>query len=201
MNTKLWRVPVYIYVLAVATACTTSAPRGTEVTRFHLGTPIAGQTIRLEPADAAIADSLEYRSYASSIATELSALGFQVSDQETTDLIATVTATRGLQQKAPKRSPVSVGVGAGSYGSSGGVSGGVSFPLGGSTGGEIYVSRLEVKFINRTENAVVWEGSATRESESAPESPTAVMQLLAAALFQGFPGASGHTVMVEDEPE
>jgi hypothetical protein len=201
MNTKLWRVPAYTFMLAVATACTTSAPRGTEVTRFHLDKPIAAQTIRLEPADATIADSLEYRSYASSISTELSRLGFQISDQETAGLIATVTATRGLQQKAPKRSAVSVGVGAGSYGSSGGVSGGVSFPLGGATGGEIYVSRLEVQFIDRTKNAVVWEGSATRETVSVPESPTVVMQKLAAALFQDFPGVSGHTVMVKDEPE
>jgi len=135
----------------LATACTTAGSHGIEVTRFHLGTDIPAQSINLQLADNSNEDSLEFRSYADLIATELGRIGYPVIPGNSAKLFAEVDVTRGLQQKVPRRSPVSVGVGAGSYGGRTGVSGGVSFPLGGSSGGEIYVTELRVQLIRRTD--------------------------------------------------
>jgi hypothetical protein len=79
-----------------------------------------------------------------------------------------------------------------------GVGGSVNVPVGGSGGGQVYVTRLAVTLIATAENAVTWEGTAVRTSEAGPESPTATLQAMARALFAGFPGESGKTIKVSD---
>ncbi|MEE4185750.1 MAG: DUF4136 domain-containing protein [Gammaproteobacteria bacterium] len=185
-------------LVALTTACASSNSRDTEVTRFHLGTPIERQAVIIEPADAANADSLEYQQYFGIVASELAAAGFTPTDAADAPLRARVDVQRGLQQTPPKRSPFSIGVGGGSFGGNVGVGGSVNMPVGGSAGGQVYVTRLAVTLVATAENAVTWEGTAVRTGESGPDSPTATMQALARALFAGFPGESGKTVKVPD---
>ncbi len=181
--------------LATLTACATSKPR-TEITRFHLNQPIPAEAIRVEAAASANPASLEYQSYEHYIIDELSRLGFVAGD-ESADLIAEVAVMRGLQTVAAERSPVSVGMGGGSYGGSGGVSGGISFPLGGSSGGERYVTQLKISIIRLSTKSVLWEGSVRQESKTAPAAPAANMNALVSALFAEFPGESGTTQLLE----
>jgi len=188
------RIALLICLTTLA-ACATSQPR-TEITRFHLNQPIPAEAVRVEAAESAASVSLEYQTYEQYVIDELSRLGFVAGD-ESADLIAEVAVMRGLQAVASERSPVSVGMGGGSYGGSGGVSGGISFPLGGSRGGERYVSQLKVTLIRISSKVVVWEGSVRQESETAPASPAANMQALTQALFAGFPGESGKTQLVD----
>lgn len=185
-------------LLALATGCATSSSRDTEVTRFHRGTPIAKQTVHIKAADGTNADSLEYQQYYGVVAAELAAAGFTRSESSDAPLTAMVDVQRGLQPVAPKRSPFSIGIGGGSFGGNVGVGGSVNVPVGGSAGGQMYVTRLAVTLVDTAENAVAWEGSAVRTGEAGPESPTATMQALASALFQDFPGESGKTIKVPD---
>jgi len=185
-------------LVALISACATSNSRDTEVTRFHLGTPIAKEAVHIKPADGTTADSLEYQQYFGVVAAELTAAGFTTSESSDAPLTAMVDVQRGLQQVPPKRSPVSIGIGGGSFGGNVGVGGSVNVPVGGSAGGQMYVTRLAVTLVSTAENAVAWEGSAVRTGEAGPESPTATMQALARALFQDFPGESGKTVKVPD---
>lgn len=191
---NLNRIALLLF-LATLTACASSKPR-TEITRFHLNQPIPAETVRVEPAGSTDTVSLEYQTYEQYVVDELSRLGFEPGD-ERADLIAEVAVVRGIQAVAPERSPVSVGVGGGSYGGSGGVSGGMSFPLGGSSGGERYVSQLKVTLIKDSNKSVVWEGSVRQESKTAPAAPAENMRALVSALFAEFPGESGKTQLLE----
>ena len=71
-----------IALASALTGCATGSRTGAisppEVTRFHLGQPIARGQIAVEPFDAADANSIEFRSYAGSVARELSRLGWTV---------------------------------------------------------------------------------------------------------------------------
>lgn len=183
--------------LALAAGCTTPGQRGTEVTRFHLGEIIPAQQVNIEPIDPADADSLEFRSYAFAVAGELARIGFAETALGEAEMIAAVRVSRGNEIAPPQRSPVSIGIGGGSFGNHVGVGVGTSFGVGGSRGGEVTVTRLDVQLKRRSDGTVVWEGSATRADPPGAASPTAIVGELAAALFQGFPGESGRTITVE----
>ncbi len=185
-----------VWVAALLGACATTAPQ-IEVTRFHLNPPTPPENINIAPGATINPDSLEFQSYLQSVEAALSALGFTVVAGSDADLVANIDIRSGMQTKPRTDSPVRVGVGAGSFGGNVGMSGGVSFPLGGSGGGEIYVAELKVEMVRRSAEAVVWEGTAKRESRSAPASPAANVQALADALFANFPGQSGTTVSAD----
>lgn len=182
--------------IGLLAACTTGQ-RGTEVTRFHIEQPIAPQPFNIEPGDPADADSLEFRTYAEIVAAELAQLGFTRAGLDEAEMIAVVEVTHATRAEAARRSPVSIGIGGGSYGGNVGVGLGTSFGVGGSRGGEVMVTQLDVKLKRRSEGTVVWEGRAVRASEPGEASRTAVVQRLADALFEGFPGESGQTITVE----
>jgi hypothetical protein len=196
MNRLFVLIATFILITSLATACTSSSKRGTEVTRFHLDDPIPAQAVNLKDIED---NSIEMSSYTELVTTELARIGFPVTDSETTGLFVDIDMTRGMQVKPQKQSPVSVGLGAGSYGGNVGLSGGVSLPIGGGPQ-EVYVTNLEVKFIDREKNSIIWEGRAAKETAAAPENPTAVMQQVVSALFQDFPGESGKTIVVADTP-
>lgn len=185
-----------IAVLGVLSACATTGSSGTEVTRFHMDTVIPAQDVNMRAAEQADASSLEYKNYAGIVENALAGAGFTTVDGNDAGMIAEINIVKGLRAKPPRSSGFSIGVGAGSFGGSGGVSGGASIPVGGSSGGEVYVMQLNVSLIDRASNSVVWEGTAIRESEAAPGSPLGTMQLLSDALFTDFPGPSGKTVTV-----
>lgn len=183
-------------LLGLAAACTTT-PRGTEVTRFHLDEPIAAQPVNIEAAPGGDANSLEFRAYADIVAAELARIGFTRAALDEAEMIAVVDVVRDTRFEAARRSPVSIGIGGGSYGGGGGVGVGVSTGVGGSRGGEVTVTMLDVKLKRRSEGTVVWEGRAVRHDRPEDADRGAVVARLANALFQDFPGESGRTITVE----
>ncbi|QLC25484.1 DUF4136 domain-containing protein [Parasphingopyxis algicola] len=183
--------------LALVAACATPSQRGTEVTRFHLGQAIPAQAINVEPADPEREGSLEFRQYASIVAQQLATMGFTETGLEEAEMIAVIDVERGTREEVARRSPFTIGIGGGSFGRRTGVGVGTSFGVGGSRGGEVDVTELSVALKRRSEGTIVWEGTATRATEPGEESPAAIVEMLAAALFQGFPGESGRTITVE----
>jgi len=192
---KLTFSGLLIIVVITLSGCAKPAIKaGTEVTRFHRNETIAPQAINLEPADEAETGSLEYNAYQDVVATELARLGFEPAEGNDAELIGVVSVNQTLEMQAPKRSPFSIGIGGGSFGSSGGVGVGTSTNVGGTTGGEVTTTTLEVKLVNRAKKAVIWEGRAVRMAEPGGSTrPTAIVRKLAADLFQDFPGQSGKT--------
>jgi hypothetical protein len=169
--------------------CATSIPPA-QVTRFHLGQPIAPGSFALELAPA----GLEIAPYRSAVTDQLKRLGFTESTNEARYAIAT-TVDRQERAAAPRRSPITIGVGGG-YG--GGVGGGVSFGLGGNRSKTDVVTRLSVRITERQGGATIWEGRAeTIAPAAAPASqPGLAAAKLAGALFRDFPGVSGRTISV-----
>lgn len=172
-----------------------------EVTRFHLAGPTGsierGPISVTSMANSSLdAQSLEFRSYAQAVETELQRNGYTiVVPGRTTVLTARINYLRGTRANLEAgRSPVSVGIG----GSTGGYrGGGVNLGGGGSRRGEI-VTELAVAIERTSERSVVWEGRAQTEARegSTAASPGFAAAKLAEALFRGFPGESGRTITV-----
>ncbi|TVV69941.1 DUF4136 domain-containing protein [Sphingomonas solaris] len=189
--------------LAVA-GCTTAGQAPVQVTRFHLGAPVATGRVSVEPADKVQAESLEFQSYARAVEGELGRIGFQVvPNVPNSELVAAVTVFRGSRETAPAQSPFSVGLGGGTFGGGRGggigLGGGVSFPIGKGRSREVVLTELSVQLKRRSEGTVIWEGRARTEqrlSGNAADS-TATVARLANALFAGFPGESGRTITVK----
>ena len=178
--------------------------QGASVTRFHLGQPIARGEIRVEPVDAAMANSLEFSQIATSVERELARLGWNVArGNATSEQVAVVSFDQGTREAMRRRSGFSIGVGAGtgSWGHRGGAGVGVggTIPIGGSRSGDIVMSRLAVRIQRRSDATVAWEGRAEMEAraDSPLANPVAAADRLAYALFQDFPGESGQTIRVQ----
>ena len=172
--------------------CAASIPP-VQVTRFHLG----GEIARGSVAPVVVENSLERAAYDAAVARELARLGFAAGGAEARYTFSS-EVTRESRAAAPKRSPVSIGIGGGTGGYGGGVGAGVSFGLGGNKSNEVILTRLSVQLRERGGKGVVWEGRAETEAPSnAPASqPGLAADKLAAALFKDFPGESGRTISV-----
>lgn len=187
--------------LLLAGCATTVSP--VEVTRFHLGEPIARGTVMVMP----LGDgdpSLEYRSYAAAVEQELSRAGYSVVQSNLgTEFIADVGFVRANRVAPRERSPVSIGLGGGGFSggrrSGLGLGGGLSFGLGGGGSGDIVVSELSVRLKRRAGEDVIWEGRAQTEARGSNPAtqPGIAAEKLARALFAGFPGRSGETITVK----
>jgi hypothetical protein len=187
-----------LVLAASLAACSTSGARsGVEVTRFHLGDPIARGQIAIEAFEGD-ERSLEFRTYAAAVERQLAQLGWTVVQTVgQSEQVAQVAVRQGFRPN-DRRSPVMVGVGGGTGGWSGGVGGGVSFPV--NTGPrEIAGTMLEVRIKRRSDGTTFWEGRAMSEApaNSPAAQPAVAVERLAAALFQGFPGNSGQTIRVK----
>ncbi|QXQ07690.1 DUF4136 domain-containing protein [Sphingosinicellaceae bacterium] len=190
--------------LALLAACSTG-PQGAEVTRFHLGQPIARSTVALVPAEGG-QGGLEFGSYADAVARELTAQSFIAvpAGDTTAAYIGTITVT---QTARPGRSGggfsigIGGGVGGGGYGrhggSFGGVGGGVTVPISGGHPNDIRATTLGLQLKRRSDATVVWEGRATSEAQGAAGDLDRAVPELAHALLAGFPGARGQTVRVK----
>jgi hypothetical protein len=172
--------------------CATSIPP-VQVTRFHLGSEI----VRGPVAPVVVENSLERAAYDAAVARELARLGFAAGGADARYTFSS-EVTRESRAAAPKRSPVSIGIGGGTGGFGGGVGAGVSFGLGGNKSNEVILTRLSVQLRERGGKGVVWEGRAETEAPaSAPASqPGLAADKLATALFKDFPGESGRTISV-----
>lgn len=187
---------------AALSGCATGPTRfPVQATRYHFDAMTDRGTIAVEPLTGSGTASIEYKTYAAAVQTELLRLGFTAPPPgQTPQFLATVSFSRAPGMLPPRRSPVSIGLGGGgiSGGRGGGVGlgGGVSFPVGGSGAREGVVTELSVR-IRRGPDAV-WEGQAQSLTDlTSPDADTpAIAARLARALFSGFPGDSGRTIEV-----
>ncbi|MES2057765.1 MAG: DUF4136 domain-containing protein [Pseudomonadota bacterium] len=200
------------YGLAIALAasslgaCTTTTASGpVEVTRFHLGAPLEHGSLAVEPLAGGGAASIEFKTYAAAVETELLQAGFTTPAQGVTaQYLAVVGFTRTAQDVGPARSPVSIGLGGGVGGGGyrgGGVSlgGGISFPIGKPKSREIILTELSVQIRRRSDGTVIWEGRAQTGADvrAVDAQANVAAGKLANALFRGFPGESGRTITVK----
>ncbi|MFC3214925.1 DUF4136 domain-containing protein [Novosphingobium panipatense] len=142
------------------------APVGpVEVTRFHAPdtTRLGRGTIRVEPAPGQ-ADGLEFRTYASAVAQELTRVGYTepLPGQAAAGQVALLTLERNRYQPQRSRGPVSVGVGGatGGYGSGAGL--GIGFDLSGAPKEQVE-TRVFVSIRDRNAPSTataLWEGRA-----------------------------------------
>lgn len=194
------RLALAALALAVTTAgCATTGRSGpTDVTRYHLGTPIPAGSVVIEPlATSGAVISPEYQTYADAVAGEMSRLGFAPAPSGTTSQyiagVSFLRTTAGQVRTPPK---FSIGLGGGSFGRGGGLGGGVSTGFGSQTR-DVLATELAVQLRRRNDGTVVWEGRAQRSGLSGPDNqPRDIAQRLAAALMKGFPGESGITTSV-----
>jgi len=170
-----------------------------QVTRFHLGQPIARGEIAVEPRDRGDSDSLAFQAMAAPVRNELGQIGFTAAaDLRHSELVAVVGVSRGTRTDPSDRSGVRVGIGGSSIGGGVGLGGGITFPLGRRRPSEVVGTELSVQIKRRSDGTVMWEGRARSEARAGtPDAaPEAAVARLAHALFTGFPGESGRTITV-----
>lgn len=172
---------VFFGTLALATAlsgCASlgsggGAAAGADVTRFHLGQPIARASIAVEPFEPADASNPEFRAYSAAVAQELARLGWNVVNTVgQSEQVALVDVTQGMASR------MRVGLA------------GAPRPT------DAAATQLEVRIKRRSDGTVFWEGRASdvNRGQSSPEQRMATVQRLASALFRDFPGESGRTI-------
>lgn len=182
----------------VLSACASTADA--DVTRFHLGQPVARTSIAVTAQQTGAAGSLEVRAYADAVAAQLAALGFKPVDAVAqADLSGVVEFRQDVRTGGSRGSGFSVGLGGGTSGRGIGIGGGVTIPIGKAKPSDIAVSTLSLQIKRRADGSVIWEGRAVSEtlSSSPSASPGTIAPKLAAALLSGFPGPSGQTVRVK----
>ncbi|MFT4025799.1 MAG: DUF4136 domain-containing protein [Novosphingobium sp.] len=186
-----------VAALTALSACV--APVGpVEVTRFHVpDAPLGRGPIAVVAAPGRADTSLELRTYQAAVARELVRAGY-VEDAAGGAQVAEVRMTRRTWQPDRERGPVSVGVGAGGGSYGGGVGMGVGIDLSGPPAAQTE-TELGVVIKDRASGRTVWEGRALFVVRA--DSPLAQSDLgaakLAEALFRGFPGNSGETILVK----
>lgn len=185
-------------VLLAACATTPTA----EVTRFHLGQPIARSTVALIPADGSQPSGLEFRSYADAVARELQAQSFVVvPNPAEAAYVGTLTVSQDARPGA-RRGGLSIGLGGGGFsggrgGGGVGLGGSVGIPITGGRPTEIRATTLGLQLKRRSDNTVIWEGRAIGEAQGPAGDASSAVPQLARALLSGFPGARGQTVRVK----
>jgi hypothetical protein len=172
-----------LFLAASLAACSTTggggdAAGGPEVTTTHLGQQIARGPIAVEAFDQADANNPEFGSYASSVAQQLTRLGWTVVTPPTrSEQVALVDVQQG--SRASLASRIGVPGAAAAAGASANLA-----------------TSLDVRIRRRSDGSVIWEGRAVSDApaSSAAAGRPAAVQALAAALFRDFPGISGRTI-------
>ncbi|WP_454797657.1 DUF4136 domain-containing protein [Novosphingobium lindaniclasticum] len=174
-----------------------------EVTRFSAADApgLGSGVIRVDPANPQDASSLEFRTYAAAVAQELAKVGYRQAlpgEAVANPQVAVLSVERRSYQPGRERSPVSVGVGGstGSYGSGLGL--GLGINLAGKPQEQVE-TRMQVMIKDRPGGRTIWEGRAAfTVGSKAPVAQTSLgAAKMAEALFKGFPGKSGETILVK----
>lgn len=191
--------PLLLAAFAVTGCTTTGGGRSpTDVTRYHLGQPIAPGAVAIEPAGLE-AGGPEAQLYGDAVAGELARLGFTPQAAGAPgQYVAAVTFARHLRGQVRTPPKFSIGIGGGGFSGGGvGLGGGISTGIGSKTR-DVIGSELSVQLRRRSDGTVIWEGRAqsTGLSGRPDAQPDATAARMAAALFRGFPGESGITISV-----
>lgn len=199
MIRRFSRALLGLAALGLLAGCETTPP--TRVTRFNLGQPIPPAPVVIAPSNPADAGGLAFSTTAAAVAGEFRRLGFAVAaaGDATTPLVAVVGFDQATRPGPPRGPAFSVGIGGATFGRHTGFGGGVEVPVAGPRESYRDASRLEVQLKRRADGTVIWEGRAEAITDvgTPADSPGALSQRLAAALFKDFPGASGQTIMVK----
>ena len=169
-----------LLIAASLAACTTrgggEAAGGVDISRTHLGQPLARAQIAVEPADLADANNPEFRSFAAAVERQLARHGYTVvQTRGTSEQIARVNIAQGRHAALTSGWP------------------GIQAR---KADDKMLATMLDVRIQRRSDGSVVWQGRAVDEAPvgSAQAARTAAVERLAAALFQDFPGESGRTI-------
>jgi hypothetical protein len=199
MNTKLLAIVPMAAMMALA-AC--SSNTYADVTRFHNNQPINRGTLAVVPAEPAVANSLEFRTHAETVAVQLRRLGYTTGlPASQVQYIATIDITQADAQGNVTRPGVTVGAGVGvPIGSNSGLGANVAVPVGSSSRRNpvTRTTALSVQIRRTGDNANIWEGRAVKEANASADgaNATTAVPLLAEALFREFPGTPGVTTRV-----
>jgi hypothetical protein len=163
-----------------------------DVVRFH-------SSFAVRPVDAALANSLEFSTYANVLADRLTRLGYKPVANGAADLVAELAygqATRDTSSDGG-RSPVTVGVGVGGGSGSFGLGGSLNFPIGRGADKNrgMRDTQVSVRIKRSGQDKPLWEGRATAESLNVEtNSLSSLTPAMIDAVLSGFPGVSGKTV-------
>lgn len=192
-------IALTIAASGLAGCATTTASGPVDVTRYHLGAPLERGTINVEPMPGGGPPSLEFKTYAAAVATELLKVGYAPPAMgAAAQYLGVVGFTRTTREGPPRSAPFTIGVGGGTGSGGVGIGGGVGIPVGKRRANEFVLTELSVQIRRKGDGTVIWEGRAQTAADiRAPEAQgNAAAGKLANALFQGFPGESGRTITV-----
>jgi hypothetical protein len=169
------------------------------VVRFHSGFAVqSGQSISVRPVDAALANSLEFSTYAAVLTDRLAQLGYKPAASGPTDLVAELAFGQITRDTSIEggRSPVTVGVGVGGGSGNFGLGGSLNFPIGSKSNQNrgMRDTQVSVRIKRSGEDKPVWEGRATSESLNVETNNLPkLMPAMIDAVLSNFPGESGKT--------
>lgn len=183
-------------------ACASPFTGPVEVTRFVSPdqSMLGRGTISVSLADGA-PDDLTRAPYVAAVSEQLARIGYTIVPQgraaQQSAVIRTSRAAIGAPE-APRRGPVSVGVGGQTGGFGSGLGMGVGINLGGGQRGPNVTTELAVR-INDASGRALWEGRAQMATAvKSPYSQTSLSaRTLAGGLFRGFPGGNGETITIK----
>lgn len=183
--------------LALALAACSTTPTA-NVLRFHQNQPIGRGAVYMRPADAQMANSLEFQAQANAVGTELRRNGFEpVASPGAAQFTAVIDVRTTERMGPPRQSNVSVGIGGGFTRGNVGMGGSVQLPVGSAPPPNVETTTtLSVTLLQNPGTQAVWEGRASLDTAANGQRGTALTPILAQALFKDFPGPSGRTVQV-----
>ena len=198
MAKQIFRSASIVLVALALSACASTFR--SNVTSFHTATPAAGAKVVLVPIDETRQDSLEYRQYASSIQGVLERSGFVGARADQPDYVIGFDVAVNDGREKIRAFAGGFG-GVNQFWHRGYAWGGwwnPHYPFGPGFGGgfggtgvtarTVYLAELRIE-IRQPDGTMIFE--ATAETESRSRSLPELVPLLAAALFEDFPGENG----------
>lgn len=162
-----------------------------DVARFHSNQPINRGALFIEPADPAIANSLEFRTHAELIAVEMRRLGYQTVPSRAQAQYVAVVDIAQTDGTTVTRPGTTVGVPVGPTI--------VATPVGrGPRNSTERTTTVAVQIQRLSDGAKIWEGRASKTANVGTQQATLTWAVpaLAGALFHDFPGKPGVTQQV-----
>lgn len=168
-----------------------------EVTRFHAAErldSVGKGNIAIIAVDAEQQSSAAYRAFSAALSRELVALGYTIVDDPLSAEQTARLAYRIIDPAEEKDPFLSAGGPTGAFGRSVGV--GLNIPFGGPRS-DVLTYRLDVRLSDAQSDKAIWEGRAIQQAQIGTRGtdPEFFAPILAHALFNGFPGESGKTII------